>query len=411
MRNDSQGIRAGVGHGSGTPTAKPRRVPLPPFLASSAVAAVALLLSGCGFNDVLLNGGNAAAGSTVQSIPPSKAEVDAGAAAAPAPAPAPVSAAVETSAPSDTSTVVGRKVVELRADLERIKNNLAHRKEDAQQVRLKLEQDSFAYFSLLGQIDSHLQVGTTPGNPKIMAQWNSATVQLDHLSQDAGQLSKISTEAASDSSLASYLVNATRAAFALQGAVDEDHRNLHQIETDANATMVGIDALLTSLSEEISRQSTILANERNNLDTLAVAIRNGQLYGPSLASRAFDGSAGTAVSAAPRRGVHTSALPEPGQRPLVVIRFDRPDVPYQESLYNAVNRALERRPEARFEIVAVAPGSSNPAEATVGANASKQNAESVRQSLVNMGLPADRMSLSATSSRDVQGGEVRVYVR
>jgi hypothetical protein len=119
-----------------------------------------------------------------------------------------------------------------------------------------------------------------------------------------------------------------------------------------------------------------------------------------------------APMAAPRRGVNSSSIaPMPGGRPLVVIRFDRPDVPYEESLYNAVSQALERRPGARFDIVAVAPGSANPATAVVGANASKQNAESVRRSLVNMGLPSDRMSMSATSSPEVQDGEVRIYVR
>lgn len=311
-----------------------------------------------------------------------------------------------------TSTAVGQKVTELRGDLERVKSNLAKRKEDLKAVKLKIEQDSFGYYSLLGQISSHLQVGTTPGNPQIVAQWNSAQGQLDRMSDDAAQLSKISTEAASDSSFASYLVNATRAAFSLQGAVDEDHRNLKALETEANSTTVQIDSLLTSLSDEISRQSAILANEHNNLETLSLAIKNGQLYGPSLATRAFNSDTGAPAGIGqPRRGGHAAALPEPGARPLVVIRFDRPDVPYEESLYNAVSQALERRPGARFEIVAVAPGSTNPATAIVGANASKQNAENVRRSLVNMGLPADRMSLSATSNADLQDGEVRVYVR
>lgn len=382
-------------------------------MTSGFILAAALVLSGCAFDNSRLSGGQNTGSSTVQQIPPSQAEMEAGdTGTGTGSASASSEAGASPSVSPSTSTAVGQKVTELRGDLERVKSNLAKRKEDLKAVKLKIEQDSFGYYSLLGQISSHLQVGTTPGNPQIVAQWNSAQGQLDRMSDDAAQLSKISTEAASDSSFASYLVNATRAAFSLQGAVDEDHRNLKALETEANSTTVQIDSLLTSLSDEISRQSAILANEHNNLETLSLAIKNGQLYGPSLATRAFNSDTGAPAGIGqPRRGGHAAALPEPGARPLVVIRFDRPDVPYEESLYNAVSQALERRPGARFEIVAVAPGSANPATAIVGANASKQNAENVRRSLVNMGLPADRMSLSATSNADLQDGEVRVYVR
>lgn len=381
-------------------------------MTSGFILAASLVLSGCAFDNSRISGGQNSGSSTVQQIPPSQAELEAGE-TSPGGASTPSEAGAPPSAGPSTNTAVGQKVTELRSDLERVRSNLAKRKEDLKAVKLKIEQDSFAYYSLLGQISSHLQVGTTPGNPQIVAQWNSAQAQLDHMSDDAAQLSKISTEAASDSSFASYLVNATRAAFSLQGAVDEDHHNLKALETEANSTTVQIDSLLTSLSDEISRQSAILANEHNNLETLSLAIKNGQLYGPSLATRAFnsDTSAPAGIGQPRRAGGHAAALPEPGARPLVVIRFDRPDVPYEESLYNAVSQALERRPGARFEIVAVAPGSANPATAVVGANASKQNAESVRRSLVNMGLPADRMSMSATSSAELQDGEVRVYVR
>jgi hypothetical protein len=395
------------------PVSAPWHVHRRPMTASAfAIATAALLLYGCAFDNSRFSGGQNTGASTVQQIPPSQGETEASDTAPGASTSADTGASPAASGfGPGTNTAVGQKVTELRSDLERVKTNLVKRKDDLRQVRVKIEQDSFGYYSLLGQINSHLQVGTTPGNPQILAQWNAAQGQLDHMSDDASQLSRISTEAASDSSFASYLVNATRAAFSLQGAVDEDHRNLKVLETEANATTVEIDSLLTSLADEITRQSSILANEHNNLETLALAIKNGQLYGPSLATRAFNSDM-NAPMAAPRRGVNSSSIaPMPGGRPLVVIRFDRPDVPYEESLYNAVSQALERRPGARFDIVAVAPGSANPATAVVGANASKQNAESVRRSLVNMGLPSDRMSMSATSSPEVQDGEVRIYVR
>lgn len=276
-----------------------------------------------------------------------------------------------------------------------------------------LQTDLTAYFSTVAGINAKLQAGTTSGNPQLVAQWNQAQTTLDKIGEDIGRLNGVSTQAAANSSFAAYLMNATRSAFALQGAVDEDHRQLTQIQGDIDATTVQIDALLSALSDEIGRQSTYVANERDNLITLSQAIKNGQLYGPSLATRAF-GPVTSAPLPAPTQP-RASAAPRPQAAaaggPLVVIRFDRPDVSYEQALYTAVSRALERKPSATFELVAVAPNAGNSAEVAVNANASKRNAENVMRSLTSMGLPADRVSLSATTSGDIQNNEVRVYVR
>src|SRR3546814_6499297 len=48
-----------------------------------------------------------------------------------------------------------------------------------------------------------------------------------------------------------------------------------------------------------------------------------------------------------------------------VIRFDRPNVQYEQPLYSAVSRALERRPDAFFDVVAVSPQSGNAGRAAL----------------------------------------------
>jgi len=99
------------------------------------------------------------------------------------------------------------------------------------------------------------------------------------------------------------------------------------------------------------------------------------------------------------------------RRPLVIIRFDRPNVSYEQALYGAVKRALERRPDANFDLVAVSPNAGSPAQVALHTDASKRNAANVVRSLTNMGLAADRISLSATTSASVQSNEVQIYVR
>jgi hypothetical protein len=93
---------------------------------------------------------------------------------------------------------------------------------------------------------------------------------------------------------------------------------------------------------------------------------------------------------------------------LVVIRFDRQDVEFEPAVYQAVSRALERRPDAIFDLVAVSPGTGGQ---SLSSGSARRNAEQVLQSLSGMGLPADRVMLSAMSSATAQSSEVHIYVR
>jgi hypothetical protein len=99
------------------------------------------------------------------------------------------------------------------------------------------------------------------------------------------------------------------------------------------------------------------------------------------------------------------------RRPLMTIRFYRSEVPYEKALFTAVSLALERRSDVMFDLVAVAPQQDDPSQIIVHSEASKRNAENVFSSLTSMGLPPERVSLSATTSANVQSDEVQLYVR
>jgi hypothetical protein len=344
-------------------------------------------------------------------IPPAASESNPLPTLNPRPAAPPVGTGNFTATPvtpgSATGTYVGAKVQALRGDLQRLQDNINRHNTDLQQLRQGMAQDAATYYGLVGTINSRLQVGTTPGNPEVLAQWNQAQAALDRMADDVAKLNSLSNQTAADNSLAAYILESVRAAYGLQGAVDEDHRQLRTLESDVNRTVVLIDRLLNAISDDISRQSTYVSNERSNLVTLSLAVKNGELYGQSLANRAF--ATAPPPRANPRPAVSSSNLGD--RRPLVVIRFDRPNVPYEEALYTAVRRALERRPDAAFDLVAVAPNAGNPAQVALHSDASKRNAENVLRSLTSMGLPAERVSLSATTSASVQSDEVQLYVR
>ncbi len=302
-----------------------------------------------------------------------------------------------------TGTVVGQKVDSLRSDLQRLQSNLAQHNDRLQTERASARQSANAYHGLVAAMNSRLQVGTTPGNPELVAQWNQAQQELQAVGTSIAELNTLANDTSETSALAAFLLESARATFELRGAVEEDHRQLAVLEDEVAQTVVIIDRLLNELSDDIARATNYYSSERLNLTAMQVAINNGEYIGGSLASMAFG------VPQPPPPG---GAAANVGARPpLVVIRFDRPTVDYEQALFTAVSQALERRPNAAFDVVAVAPGAGNPAQVSLETNKARRNAEAVLRTLVNMGLPADRMSLAATSDPNVQVNEVHVYVR
>lgn len=310
--------------------------------------------------------------------------------------------ALSVTAGRNTGTSVGAKVESLREELRGLQGTMVSQTGRVNTARARATANSRDYHETKGAITSRLQRGTTPGNPELVTQWNSAQAELDAISADINTMSGLSTEIATNASTANYLLEATQATFSLSGAIEEDHRQLRILQDETRQTTVLIERLLTELRDDIARQTTYVANERSSLTTLANAIKAGELFGSGLAVSNIAPPAATAAS---------RPAPAAGSPALVTIRFDRPNVQYQQALYTALSRALEVRPAAQFDVVAVSPSAGSPDRVQLGQSQSRRNAESVVRTMNEMGLPADRIRLSATTRGDVTANEVRVYVR
>jgi hypothetical protein len=307
---------------------------------------------------------------------------------------------------SPTGTFVGKKVVDLRTELQRLQGAIAQHNKALQQMRGKMVQDSQRYHGTVAAINARLQVGTTPGNPILVQQFNSAQSELDRLSVDIGEMNRLATAVSADSTMSAYLAESARSAFTISGAVDEDHRQLAILEDEVNRTVVLIDRLLKEVADDVRRQTSYVSTERSNLNLLSAGVKSGEIYGGSLVNRAMaSAAAGTPVN------MSKGAVDITGRRPLVVIRFDRPNVPFQQALYNAVSRVLERRPNAAFDMVAVAPAGGGAARVALNSTKARRHAETVLRSLIEMGLPPNRVAVSAKTSNTAKINEVHLYLR
>ncbi len=359
---------------------------------AAALSAV-FLVGGCSFAQNSLFPSSETAGKTVATSSASAT-------------PAPTTAKLTPPPVSDgapTGTFVGKKVIGLRHDLRRLRLTLRQQAHELQAIRDETMRDSEKYHGTIAAISARLQVGTTRGNPILVRQWNTAQNQLNAIGDDVLKMSRLSNSVTSSSALAAYLLDSIHAADQLSGAVDADHRQLQALADDTNRTTVFIERLLSELNTDITRQQQYIAAEHQNLNTLAIAIKNGQL---------FDGSLVGSGGYSPAAYLTSQPLPPAAtDTPLVTIRFDRPFVNYEGPLYAAVKSALNRRPNASFGIVAVSPVGSTPGQQALDAATARRDADRVVQTLRSMGLPADRIRRSASTSETAQSNEVRIFVR
>jgi len=312
-------------------------------------------------------------------------------------APAVTITPVAIEAGSDTGTAVNKTIQSLRSQVSGLESKLAANAARLSDLRNNGAASAVSYQQTKAQITTRLQVGTTKGNPELVSEWNSAQSSLDALSANINGLNALGTDIATDSSTAHFALDQIGATFNVSGAVDEDHRQLSLLQDETSQTLVMIDRLLSEVSDAVQRQTAYVANERGGLTTLAAAIKNGELYGgtPGITAQAASG------------GVQLASAGSP----LVVIRFDHPGVDYQQILYAALNQALQSRPNAGFEVVAVSPTKGNAASVQIAQTTAKRYAQEVMRSMTDMGVPAARMGVASSTDPGAAGSEVRVFFR
>jgi len=308
-----------------------------------------------------------------------------------------------------TGTFVGKKVASMRGELSQLIEQIRLHNGELQELRAKTIQDSQRYHGTVAAINARLQVGTTPGNPILVQQFNSSLSDLDRISSDIAQMSSLAQKVAEDSAMSDYMLQSVQSAFSLSGAVDEDHRQLAILQDEVNQTVVLIERLLKEVTEDVRRQTNYVAAERANLNALAAGVKAGEIYGTSLSNRMSAPNTGI-TSTITRPSFQRSAVPA-NRRPLVVIRFDRNKVNYQQALYTTVSQVLDRRPDAMFDLVAVTPQQAAVGQQALGSTQARRQAEQVLQTLTEMGLPPSRVALKASASRTARSNEVHLYLR
>lgn len=369
-----------------------------------------------------------------------------------------------------TGTFVGQRSNELLGDIVKVRSVVSTRDAELQDIRRNAAAAAVTYHSSVAAVEARLQAGTTPGNPILLRQWDEAQANLDQMNSSISRLNTLSTEVSADGSMVGYLLGNVKAAFELNGAIDEDHENLKIMQDVVAQQVFGIERMKTEISEDLLRLNSYLNGERSNLQTLAFAIDRGEYLGNNLANRpvvltpaptatmsgqyvpvaavqsatlaapamaanmpmAFDPNMRTGVASGGALATESTlgglsdtygyvptpvtqgldAVPEEeNNRLLALIRFNKDKVDFERQLYDAVSNALDQMPGALFTVMAVSPSGGNSAQVATGTAEAQRHADSVKRSLVNMGLPPNRIAMAASGSKETEVPEVRVMVR
>lgn len=304
---------------------------------------------------------------------------------------------IEVSKGGNTGTFVGQKVITFRTELAQLQTAIRNHNEELQKIRGSVINNALQYHKTIGTIEAKLQVGTTPGNPQMYTLLQSAQNNVQIMNANTNSLNQLSSRVASDAAMTSYLLDSIKAAYTVSGAVDEDHRQLRILENETNQTSILINSLLAETNADAVRQKQYIDTASNYIVDLSSAIKVGS-YGISNAPL---------VSSNVSQSFGRQDVAAASGKPLFAVKFNKSDVNYKDGLKRAVSSAVSKKPSVMFEVVAV-----NPANGSSLAKSNAQNhATEIFQSMVNMGVGADRIALSARSSAEASASEVQIFVK
>lgn len=297
-----------------------------------------------------------------------------------------------------SATPAGARVAEFHSNLAQLQHAAVQQLQRARQLQADMDAGVAGYQIATGTIRPGQQAAASAES---VASWQNAQAQLRTVSATLDQMSGLSNDVAKNVAFSAFLLQSIRETKAAPGVGGEDSRQLGVLEQSTQQTATALDQLLEALRQEVFTKSHFLGMEGAKLAQIAPAAGV-----PAEVAAAPQPSAAYAphVAGEPGSGLASG-------RPFVVIRFENPGVEYEQQLYEAVSAALARSPDVAFDLVAVAPAGGTPEESLWNAEQARTSTEKVMHSLVDMGLPADRISFSQMTDPNVQASEVQLYVR
>ena len=302
-------------------------------------------------------------------------------------------------------TYVGQRILEMQEEFNKLDADIKQGESNFEELKFNGIKSAENYHSIVAAIAARLQIGTTPGNPILLNQYEQAQTELAEVGAQGQNLVDVGNQIALFSTRVSYLLEQARSAKKLRGAVDEDHRNLSSFQDTLKRRNVDVLRTLEDLNETVRRRDIFLAAERRRLTQLANAISVGESFGLGLGTiGSLPAINDNENSGQGRRSDNISVSPNP----IAIFRINEQNN-YEQNLFGAISATLDKAPKSNFTLVAVSSSAGNPSEQAERAANARNDVSKLISSLISMGMPVDRISVSSLSAANVENTEVRLY--
>ena len=302
-------------------------------------------------------------------------------------------------------TYVGQRILEMQEEFNKLDADIKQGESNFEELKFNGIKSAENYHSIVAAIAARLQIGTTPGNPILLNQYEQAQTELAEVGAQGQNLVDVGNQIALFSTRVSYLLEQARSAKKLRGAVDEDHRKLSSFQDTLKRRNVDVLRTLEDLNETVRRRDIFLAAERRRLTQLANAISVGESFGLGLGTiGSLPAINDNENSGQGRRSDNISVSPNP----IAIFRINEQNN-YEQNLFGAISATLDKAPKSNFTLVAVSSSAGNPSEQAERAANARNDVSKLISSLISMGMPVDRISVSSLSAANVENTEVRLY--
>ena len=301
---------------------------------------------------------------------------------------------------SYTGTFVGQRIAAFRQELKQLKQAQKSNEKDFEKITANITNNSALYQKTISTVENKLQAGTTPGNPNMYAMLQQAQGNVQTMFANANALDNLSTKTANALTSVNYLEKSIAAAFSISGAVDEDHKQLRELQNQAMTTAQKISTLNDNVSRAASFQEQNALQASQEVSSLHDSVKTGSSTATvtKVRSASYKPAAGTAKPV-----VHPAENTPANRMPLFSVRFNNKNVDYHEGLNTAVKSALARKPNAVFEVLAVSNNANQ--------NQAQQHASKILNEIIGLGANANNINLNARISEKSAISEVQVFVK
>ena len=306
---------------------------------------------------------------------------------------------VNVSEVSNTGTFVGQKVMTFRGELSQLQNSIRANNAELQKIRSSIINNALAYHNTVAEIETKLQVGTTPGNPHMFEKLAKAENNIQVMNTNSAALNQLSAKISADTANTDYLVEAIRSAYSISGAVDEDHRQLRILENEAGQTSILMHSLLNEINSDINRQQQYVKTANSNIANLSSAIRVGS-FGVNNAPISKSPLMTPMASNMNQNVAETPSFA--GDKPLFAVRFANKDVNYKDGLKKAVANAVAKKKNVVFDVVAVN---------SLQSSSANEYASKIFQEVIGLGITADRVNISSKVDALADYPSVMIFVK